>query len=248
MTKFLPNSAEKSCKKRPDPTPVPNRLNLWPTRRPRHPYLHEIPDMHAFRFSLVAVALSAGLILAASCSGSRKESVQTTFTSADSLTDRLLQLQDSVLYAWNVLVSDDNRKFRTIHELLHRMMTLGYHDQETLIALEQRLNAVSSFSLTQESIDDPALVEEYDFATRSLVTELTTLARSHEAFADDPYLRDKVQEIILIDQQVGANRQRYDAIVQEYNRFLEKHRDAVADLELGIPLKEKPLFEIASGE
>lgn len=204
--------------------------------------------MHICRFAMIAVALSAGLFLGASCSGSREESTQTTFTSADSLTDRLLQLQDSALFAWNVMVSDDTRKFRTIHDLLHRLMSKGYHDQEALIALEQRLNAVSSFSLTQESIDDPTLIEEYDFATSALVTELTTLAKSHESFDDDPYLREKVQEIILIDQQVEANRRRYDAIVQEYNQFLEKHHDAVKNLELGMPLKEKPLFEIASGE
>nr|PZN54022.1 MAG: hypothetical protein DIU61_08360 [Bacteroidota bacterium] len=246
MMKFLPIPAEKSIKKRFDPTSVTKRTKLFPTRRLQHPYLQEISNM--FRFSTLAVAFSLGLLLAASCSGSRQESVQTTFTSADSLTDRLLQLQDSMLYAWNVMVKDDTRKFRSIHDLLHRMMTMGYHDQEALIALEHRLSGVSNFALTQESIDDPTLVEEYDFATASLVTELTSLAQSHESFADDPYLREKVQEIILIDQQVESNRRRYDAIAQEYNRFLKKHRDAVMDLELGIPLTEKPLFEIASGE
>lgn len=209
--------------------------------------MHEISDMHICRFSLLAVALST-LLLAASCSGSRNESMQTTFTSADSLTDRVLELQDSVLYAWNVLVKDDTRKFRTIHELLHRLMTLGYHDQEALIALERRLSGVSNFSITQESLDDPTVVEEYDFATATLITELTSLAKAHESFANDPYLREKVQEIITIDQQVEANRRRYDAIVHEYNRFLEKHRDDVRDLELGITLTKKPLFEIASGE
>src|SRR5690606_35302566 len=166
----------------------------------------------------------------------------------DSLTDRLLQLQDSMLFAWNVLIKDDTRKFRSIHELLHRMMTMGYHDQEALIALEHRLNGVSNLTLTQESIDDPTLVEEYDFVTSSLVTELTSLAQSHESFANDPHLREKVQEIILIDQQVEANRRRYDAIAHEYNRFLKKHRDAVMNLELGIPLTDIALFEYAPSE
>src|SRR5690606_1182865 len=164
------------------------------------------------------------------------------------LTDRLLQLQDSMLFAWNVLIKDDTRKFRSIHELLHRMMTMGYHDQEALIALEHRLNGVSNLTLTQESIDDPTLVEEYDFVTSSLVTELTSLAQSHESFANHPHLRQKVPKIILTDQQVESNPRRYDANAHEYNRFLKKHRDAVMNLDLGIPLTEKPLFEIASGE
>lgn len=248
MTKFLPNSAEKFCKKRFDPTPVPNHTILFRTPGPAYPYLPETPDMHILRFPVIAVAVLTGLLLIASCSGNRKESVQTTFTSADSLTDRLLQLQDSMLFAWNTLVNDDTHKFRTIHDLLHKLMTTGYHDQQALISLEQRLNSLSNYALTQETIDDATLVEEYDFATSSLVTELISLVKSHESFDNDPMLRDKVQEIILIDQQVEANRRRYDAIVQEFNTFLEKHHDAVMDLGLGIPLKEKPLFEIASGE
>src|SRR5690606_36754423 len=248
MTKFLPISTQKSFKKRSKPTSVPNGTNLFPTRKPRLPYLSEIPDMHICRSSLFVIALYSAFLLTASCSGNKEESVKTTFTSADSLTDRVLQLQDSVLFTWNVMVKDDTRKFRTIHDLLHRLMTAGYHDQEALIALERRLSGVSNFSLTQESIDDATLVEEYDFATAALITELTSLAKSHESFASDPYLRDKVQEIIMIDQQVEANRRRYDAIVNKYNRFLEEHRDAVGDLELGIKLTEKPRFEIASGE
>lgn len=248
MTKLLPNSPQKFCKKQLNPTSVTNRTHPSLTRGPAGPYLQETPDMQTCRFPVIALALAALLVLGASCSGSRKESVQTTFTSADSLTDRLLQLQDSMLFAWNTLVNDDKHKFRSIHELLHKLMTTGYHDQQTLIALEQRLNGVSSASLNQQSINDATLVEEYDFATASLITELTALAKAHESFADDPTLRDKVQEIILVDQRVGSNRRHYDAIVEEYNRFLEKHYDAMVQLGLGIPLQEKPVFEIAAGE
>src|SRR5690606_28950701 len=103
-------------------------------------------------------------------------------------TDQFLRYQDSMLYAWNRLVNDDTRKIRAMHDLLHRLMTNGQHDQGELIALEQRLNSLSELSITQESINDATLVEEYDFTTSSLVTELLSLARSDESFAEDAKL------------------------------------------------------------
>lgn len=195
---------------------------------------------------LAVVALSALLIILGSCGGDRTERVETTFTTADSLTDQFLQFQDSMLYAWNRLVNDDTRKFRSMHELLHQLMANGHHDQGILIALEQRLNTLSVSSITQESIDDATWLEEYDFTTSALVTELISLARSHESFAKDSKLNEMVQDITLIDQRVEANRRYYDTMASGYNRFLEKHRQLAAEIGINTPLTKKPLFEMVS--
>lgn len=194
----------------------------------------------------VPVLLSALLIMLGSCGGNRTERVETTFTTADSLTDQFLQFQDSMLYAWNRLVNDDTRKFRAMHELLHQLMANGHYDQGQLIALEQRLNTVSVLPITQESINDATRVEEYDFTTSALVTELISLARSHESFSKDSKLNGMVQEITLIDQRVEANRRYYDAMASGYNRFLEKHKQLAAQIGLTAPLAKKPLFEMVS--
>lgn len=192
------------------------------------------------------IALVTLMIMLGSCTRNRTERVETTFTAADSLTDRFLQLQDSMLYAWNLLVNDDTKKIRAMHALLHQLMTGGHHDQGELIALEQRLNKLSVLSITQESINDATLVEEYDFTTSSLVTELVSLARSHQSFTDDSKLNEMVQDIILIDQRVGANRRYYDAITEDYNRFLEKNAHLATKIGLDAPLAKKPLFEMVS--
>jgi len=205
-----------------------------------------LPELTFSRLAPLAAAALA--LFLSSCSGDKNTQAETTFTSADSITDRYLQFQDSMLHTWNLLVNDDTRKFRSMHKLLHEMMTTGNHDQEELIALEQRLNKLSGLSITQESIADATLVEEYDFTTSSLVTELLSLARSHESFAQNQTLHNMVQEIILIDQRVENNRRHYDAIADEYNRFLEDHLEQVIEIELGVPVKRKPLFEMAAEE
>lgn len=199
------------------------------------------------RFSTAAPALlSALLILLASCGENRTERVETTFTTADSLTDQFLQFQDSMLYAWNRLVNDDTRKFRAMHELLHQLMANGQHDQGMLIALEQRLNTVSSIPITQESINDATRVEEYDFTTSTLVSELVSLASSSKSLAEDPKLNEMVQDIILTDQRVEANRRYYDAMASGYNRFLEKHKQLASQIGLHASPSKKPLFEMVS--
>ncbi len=206
-----------------------------------------MPVCHNRRLGVVAPALfSALLIVLGSCTGNRSQQIETTFTAADSLTDKFLQLQDSMLYAWNRLVNDDTRKIRSMHELLHELMTGGDYDQGMLIALEHRLNTLTTLPITQESINNATLVEEYDFTTASLVTELVSLARSHDSFAEDAKLNEMVQDILLIDQRVEANRRYYDGIASGYNRFLENHAQLAAQIGLKTPLTKKPLFEMAS--
>jgi hypothetical protein len=196
----------------------------------------------------VLIVCSAALITSGiiACSGKKDIREEATFTKADSLTDRYLQLQDSMLYAWNNLISDDSRKFNTMHKLLHALLVTGYLDKEELIAMELRLNKITTLSITQESINNASLVEEYDFATSSLLKELLSLAESHESFASNQGLQKMVEEIRLIDQRVEGNRLRYDSVAKEYNRFLEKNKNQVEELDLGISLEKKPLFQIAS--
>lgn len=208
-----------------------------------------MPVCHYRRLGVAAPALlSALLIVLGSCTGNRNQQIETTFTAADSLTDQFLQLQDSMLYAWNRLVNDDTRKIRSMHELLHELMTDGGYDQGMLIALEHRLNTLTTLPITQESINNATLVEEYDFTTASLVTELVSLARSHDSFAEDAKLNEMVQDILLIDQRVEANRRYYDDITSDYNRFLENHAQLAAEIGLNTPLTKKPLFEMASDQ
>ena len=188
------------------------------------------------------------LLVAFSACTQKKQPVTETasFTKTDSVTERYLELQDSILMAWNVMINDDNRKFRSMHKLLRELMKNEQYNKEELMALEQRLSQVSGQSFTPENVGDPELVEEYDFASSSLVTELVSLAESHADFAHNSALQKIVEEIKTSDQLVDKNRLNYDAIVYQYNRFLETNENYVKKIDEDISLEKKPLFQMVA--
>jgi hypothetical protein len=196
---------------------------------------------------LVSLIVTAGLGISSiltSCTKSTVHESQTTFTKADSLTDKYLELEDSMLVAWNKLISDDNVKIRTMHNLVHELLVSGQYDKDELITMENRLNQLSEISFTQESIKDPILVEEYDFATNTLVSELVTLAESHEAFAHNKVLQSLVEGIKQADQRVEENRSNYDMIADEFNKFIDHNKTLLTDIEA----EKKALFQMISTE
>lgn len=188
--------------------------------------------------------ISVGFILSNCSKSESNQRHQTAFTKADSLTARYLELHDSMLVAWNKLISNDNAKIRTMHNLVHELLVSSQYDKEELIAIENRLNQLSEITFTQESIGDPTLIEEYDFATNTLVSELVTLAQSHEAFAHNKVLQKLTEEIRQSDQQVEENRSNYDTIAEEFNKFLEHNKTMLTDIDA----EQKALFQVTSTE
>ncbi|MCU0358331.1 MAG: hypothetical protein MUE95_12195, partial [Cyclobacteriaceae bacterium] len=51
----------------------------------------------------------------------KKADVSASFTEADSLTEIILNLQDSLLITWNQMISDDNAKIKAMQFLLHEI-------------------------------------------------------------------------------------------------------------------------------
>lgn len=190
--------------------------------------------------------------LAFLCGGCKKEAGhaerQEPFTKADSLTERFLELQDSTLACWNTLVSDETYKIRTMHSLLHELLVSSQFDKEELITLEKRLDQISGTNLTLESIQNTSLIEEYDFASNALLTELVTLAESDENFAHNKTLQKLVDGITLADQRVEENRINYDRVASMYNQFVDRNQSVIMESEENIHLEKKPLFQATATE
>jgi hypothetical protein len=90
------------------------------------------------------------------------------------------------------------------------------------------------------------VVEEYDFASNSLVTELISLAESHSAFSYNKVMQQLVEDIRAADLRVEHYRMEYDALAMTYNSFLEDHQDVLKEIDdTGSPDK-KPLFQMTS--
>ena len=169
-----------------------------------------------------------------------------TYTQIDSLTETYLNLQDSLLITWNVMVKDENEKLRSMHELIHSMTISEIFDKSQLMTLEQRLEQVELIRFNQKTMSNQHVVEEYDFASNSLITEILSLAETNSAFTQKKELQSLIDYIKVADQRVTFYRSEYDFIAQKFNQFVEKNKDQMKEIDQDTTNGKRPLFQMAS--
>lgn len=194
--------------------------------------------------SLVSgVVFSCATVIIFGC-GKNPDLQQTNFTKVDSLTDLYLSLQDSMLQSWNVMINDDNQKIKAMHSLLHELMISSPEESDELNSYEEQLDQLAQLRYTQKSLGDEDLIEEYDFASNSLVAELISQAESRREFAYNATLQKLVEDIRIADQRVSNYRQDYDDITMRYNKFLKINHSYLKEMSQADSLEMKPIFQM----
>jgi septal ring factor EnvC (AmiA/AmiB activator) len=197
---------------------------------------------------LISSILGCFCIMACFSCKQKPKAELTLFTKADSLTDTYLALQDSMLQTWNIMINDDNRKIEAMHNLLHELMVGSPVDQEILKSYEERIENLKTNRYTQKTMAEAQLVEEYDFASNALVTELISLAESQAQFPYNSTLQKLVDEIRLADQRVTNYREAYDLIAIRYNHFVEQNKQFMKEVDTDSFMEKKPLFQMVAEE
>ena len=182
----------------------------------------------------------------ASCNNRTSALERNNYTHIDSLTDTYLNLQDSLLIAWNVMAKDENEKLRSIHEVLQAMSSSDSFNKNLVASLEQRLEQVKRIRFNQKTIANPHIVEEYDFASNSLISEIVSLAESNLTFIQKKELQSLIDAIKEADQRVNYFRFDYDFIAQKFNRFLDNHQSHLKEIDQNAVNGKRPLFQMAS--
>lgn len=172
---------------------------------------------------------------------------ETHFTKADSLTDTYLELKDSMLETWNSMINDDNQKLKAMDNLLHELIVSNPSKKEELQAFQERLDQLVHSRYTQKTMENSHIIEEYDFASNSLVTELITLAESQPQFAYNSTLQKLVETIRTADQRIENYRAEYDRIASDYNAFLDHNKEFLHEIDEDTSSK-KALFQTVSDE
>ncbi|MEO7990332.1 MAG: hypothetical protein ABI663_12375 [Chryseolinea sp.] len=198
----------------------------------------------------ILISASAVLfsVMMISCGEKKAPTQDTTFTKVDSLTDYYLAIQDSMLQAWNMMTHDDNEKILAMHNLVHELMITNFTDKDILTSYEERLEQLKHLRYTQKSMANPDVVEEYDFASNSLVSELISLAESRTEFTYNTTLQKLADDIRSADQRVDSYREEYDIITLHYNRFLDQHNKFLKEIDPNQTFEKKPIFQMVSGE
>jgi LemA family len=188
-------------------------------------------------------------IVTMNCTKQQPTSQEPTFTRQDSANDFYLAYQDSILQSWNVMISDDNQKINSMRNLLHELMVSNPDQREEFLEFDERLDNLIALRYDQKSIASKDTVEEYDFASNSLVSELLSMAEAQPEFAYNATLQTLAEEIRLADQRVSNYREDYDAIVTSYNLFLEHNQQYLTDIGTDSSmLEKKPRFQMVSEE
>ena len=182
------------------------------------------------------------------CGEKKVPTQDTTFTKVDSLTDYYLAIQDSMLQAWNMMTHDDNEKILAMHNLVHELMITNFTDKDVLTSYEERLDQLKHLRYTQKSMANPDVVEEYDFASNSLVSELISLAESRTEFTYNTTLQKLADDIRSADQRVDSYREEYDIITLHYNQFLDQNNQFLKEIDPNQTFEKKPIFQMVSDQ
>jgi|SRR5688572_860137 len=198
------------------------------------------------RTLLFGINLSICSFLLWNCGNKADTTQETTFTHQDSLTEHYLSLQDSLLKAWNMMIHDDNEKIKTMHSLLHELAVSNPPQREQLQVFEERLDQLVRSRYTQKTMENGHIIEEYDFASNSLVIELIALAEMQTEFSYNTTLQKLTDEIRMADQRVNNYREEYDAVVIAYNSFIEQNKNYLKEIDHSNSFEKKPLFQMVS--
>ncbi len=144
------------------------------------------------------------------------------------------------------MVKDENKKLQSLHELLNNMAATRQFDKSQLTTLEQRLEQVELIRFNQKTMFNQHVVEEYDFASNSLITEIVSLAETNSSFVQKEELKSLIDYIKIADQRVNFYRTDYDLIAQRYNLFVETNKEQMKEIDWNYSTDKRPLFQMAS--
>jgi hypothetical protein len=132
--------------------------------------------------------------------------------------------------------------------LLHELLVTSGDQQDQLKRYEEQLEQLVRLRYTQQSMGNADVVEEYDFASASLVSELISLAESKPEFTYNTTLQKLVDDIRIADQRVANYREEYDIIVMKYNQFIERNTPFLTEISNHDTIQKRHLFRMVAAE
>lgn len=164
------------------------------------------------------------------CKQQKQEPITNSFTHEDSLTERYLLLHDSLLHCWNVMITDDNIKIKAMEALLHEFKMGNYAERSEIQNLSSRIEQLPRIRFTEKTLSHHDLIEEYDFASSSIVIEIIALAKNSPYYEVNSTLQKLSDSIMASDKRIPMYRNRYDKVAKQYNSFLQSNEDLVKSL------------------
>lgn len=168
-------------------------------------------------------------------------SEKTNFTKADSLTETYLTLQDSIHNAWNLVMNDENEKIKALQETLTHLQA-QLQENEQVHSLSQQLEQLRRMRITPKTLNNPHVIEEYDFACNTLVSELHALTETSASVLTDTRVQTLLDKVRLSDERLREYRVAYDSLAVQFNAFVEKNKTLLKDIDKNSGFHKRPMF------
>lgn len=179
-------------------------------------------------------------LLALACSNNTT-SERSSFTRADSLTEKYLNLQDSVYQVWNLLLKHEHQKIQSMRAAVDQLMQ---SNQEDFSALKKQLEQLERIQYNHKTVSNNHVVFEYDQASGQLMREILTNVNSQ---LSPPVTDNLYSSITTTHQQLLEYRQLYNQLAFAFNQFVEENRNALKEIDSNSNLQRKPLFSEPAG-
>ena len=184
----------------------------------------------------------------ASCTSSKKTEDENKFDRIDSLRSEFLIIQDSLVYAWNIMIKDDNEKIKSLDRLLDEVKYAGVPDTMIIAEYKEHLKKLKKSRYTYTSMANSQSIDEYDLTSNTLVNEIITYAQAHPDFERNPYMQELIDEIHSAESRILFFRLDYDDFAKKYNRFVADNQDIINDIDKDHNHDKLPLFELSPVE
>jgi hypothetical protein len=194
------------------------------------------------KFTGISISFAVIAVFILSCKKQENTSHSTTFTRMDSLTEVYLTLQDSMWSTWNMMMKDESEKIEAVKMLLDDMKEVKTSDQTEIESLIQQWEQLNKIRFTQKTMENPHVVEEYDFASNALITEVISLAESNPGFLTNKKWQRLTDAIKSADQRISTYREEYDSVASRYNHLLDEIGPSLSEIDPKNDGHKKPLF------
>ena len=162
----------------------------------------------------------------------------------DSLKLRYSVIGDSINAAWGKMVADDDQKLAYMKRLIDEVTYTNEYNAVTVEEFYNRIKSAKAMRYDKVTMAESNLIDEYDLAIQSLISEIETFARSHPKFDKYPLMLELINDIRAADGRVLFMRMNYDDYAKEKNNLIQGNSEYGKDIDPD-NFSKSPLFELA---
>ncbi len=176
--------------------------------------------MKRFLFGFLAIMM---IFFLSQCKNARKTAANKQ-QELDSLVAVYHSINDSIDFAWNAMIEDDDDKHLFMKRLLLEVSYTNLYDKTRFDALNQQIDRLKEMRYDRETMADSKRIDDYDSATSIVSTAVIDYAVRHPGYDTSALMKELVDDINNKNGMILIYRIHYDGFVKDREKFIKKNR------------------------